>query len=75
VETWCKEFENAGEDNQISLLYLANGILLKSMNMKGCDAFVEEFWQVLPIYIQDIYQNGGQFRMEVASQLVCTASS
>jgi hypothetical protein len=75
VETWCKEFENAGEESQISLLYLASDILINSMDKKGCDGFVDGFWQVLPVYLQDIYQNGEQVRMEVASKLVYTVFS
>ena len=75
VETWCRQFENADEDRKISLFYLVHDILLRSKNLKDCDGFVEDFWRVLPKYLEDIYQNGPQFGKEVASKLVCTAFS
>ena len=75
VETWCRQFENADEDRKIPLLYLVHDILLRSKNLKDCDGFVEDFWRVLPKYLEDIYQNGPQFGKEVASKLVCTPFS
>ena len=75
VETWCRQFENADEDSQISWLYLSHDIILNNKRFKEYDGFLEEFWRVLPIYLEDIYQNGGQFGMKVASKLVYTAFS
>lgn len=70
VETWCRDFEKASEDKKIPLLYLANDILLNSVERNGCELFVNEFWRALPIYLVDIYQNGGQVIIEVVSKLV-----
>ena len=72
VETWCRQFENADEDRKISLIFLAHDIILKGKNLKECDGFLEDFWRVIPIYLEDIYQNGAQSGMEVASKLVYT---
>eukprot|EP00253_Pinus_taeda_P018077 PITA_18077 len=70
VERWSRDFEKASEDKKIPLLYLANDILLNSVERNGCELFVNEFWRALPIYLRDINQNGGQVIIEVVSKLV-----